>query len=165
MLQYGLDGIVLRIFNTYGPRMRAGDLYGRVVDRFVDQALRGVPLTVYGDGKQTRAFTYVSDTADGILEVMKKGAPGEAYNIGSDVETPILELAKLVIEVTSSKSTLEFRPLPQDDSRRRAADISKVKALGWRPKVGIRAGLTSMVAQIDQKTKLDRHFLSAWRTH
>ena len=150
--QHGLDGIVLRIFNTYGPRMRAGDLYGRVVDRFVDQALRGVPLTVYGDGKQTRAFTYVSDTADGILEVMKKGAPGEAYNIGSDVETPILELAKLVIEVTSSKSTLEFRPLPQDDSRRRAADISKVKALGWRPKVGIRAGLNSMVEQIDQKT-------------
>ena len=150
--QYGLDGIVVRIFNTYGPRMRAGDLYGRVVDRFVDQALRGVPLTVYGDGKQTRAFTYVSDTADGILAVMKKGASGEVYNIGSDAETPILELANLVIEFTGSKSTLEFRPLPQDDSRRRAADISKVRAMGWSPQVGVREGLRRMVEQFRQNT-------------
>ena len=150
--QYGLDGIVVRIFNTYGPRMRAGDLYGRVVDRLVDQALRGVPLTVYGDGKQTRAFTYVSDTADGILAVMKKGASGEVYNIGSDAETPILELANLVIEFTGSKSTLEFRPLPQDDSRRRAADISKVRAMGWSPQVGVREGLRRMVEQFRQNT-------------
>ena len=150
--QYGLDGIVVRIFNTYGPRMRAGDLYGRVVDRFVDQALRGVPLTVFGDGKQTRAFTYVSDTADGILAVMKKGASGEVYNIGSDAETPILELANLVIEFTGSKSTLEFRPLPQDDSRRRAADISKVRAMGWSPQVGVREGLRRMVEQFRQNT-------------
>ena len=149
--QYSLDGIVLRIFNTYGPRMRAGDLYGRVVDRFVDQALKGVPLTVYGDGKQTRAFTYVSDTVDGILKIMENGASGEVYNIGSDVETSILDLAKLVIEATGSKSTLEFQPIPQDDSRRRAADISKAKAIGWRPSVGVREGLNLMIKQFGRR--------------
>ena len=154
--QYGLDGIVLRLFNSFGPRMRAGDLYGRVADRFVHQALRGAPLTVYGDGKQTRAFTYVSDTVDGILGVIKRGASGEAYNIGSDIETPIIELANLVIEISGSKSTLEFRPLPQDDSRRRAADISKIKEIGWSPKVGVKEGLRRMIEQSSWKIQLLR---------
>ena len=145
--QYGLDGIVLRIFNTYGPRMRAGELYGRVVDRFVDQALRGAPLTVYGDGKQTRAFTHVNDTVNGILRVTEHGVSGEAYNIGSDTETSIIDLARLVVEAVGSRSTLEFYPIPQDDSRRRAADISKVKANGWSPSIGITEGLKLMIEQ------------------
>lgn len=145
--QHALDGIILRLFNTYGPRMRAGDLYGRVVDRFVKQALKADPLTIYGDGKQTRAFAYVSDVVEGIAKLIEDGISGEVYNIGSSTETAIIDLARLVIKTAESKSSLEFRPLPKDDPKRRAADITKAEAVGWKPRVGLREGLGLMVEQ------------------
>ena len=143
--QESLKGVIMRIFNTYGPRMRAGDIYGRVVDRFVSQALNGQPVTVYGDGSQTRAFTYISDTIDAIVKLVEGGRTGQVYNIGTSTETTVLELAKLVIEKTKSSSQLEFLPLPQGDPRRRAADFSMVKSLGWRPRVALSEGLRLMI--------------------
>jgi len=143
--QYGLKNIIIRFFNTYGPRMRGDDLYGRVVDRFVNQAISNKPITVYGDGKQTRSFTYISDTVDGILTVIERGRASEIYNIGSDKEIEILELAHIVKRVTGSKSEIIFKPLPEGDPRRRAADITKIRALGWSPKISIEEGIRLML--------------------
>jgi len=145
--QYDLDARIVRIFNTYGPRMRSDGIYGRVVPRFVDQALSGEPLTIFGDGSQTRSFTYVTDEVEGILRAAsREGIQGQVINIGNDQETTVLALAELVKEVAHSPSETLFHPLPTDDPRRRCPDISRAKeVLGWRPKVSLREGLEKTV--------------------
>ncbi len=139
--QYGLKNIILRFFNTYGPRMRGGDFYGRVVDRFIQQAINNEPLTVYGDGSQTRSFTYVQDTVDGVLTTIEKGKIGEVYNIGNDKETTIVDLAHIVKNISGSSSEIEFMELPENDPKRRAADITKIRGLGWFPKISLEEGI------------------------
>ena len=143
--QYGLKNIILRFFNTYGPRMRGGDFYGRVVDRFVEQALNGEHITVYGDGLQTRSFTYVTDTIDGVLTAIEKGKTGEVYNIGNDEQTTILDLARIVKRVSKSNSEITYKELPDSDPRRRAADITKMRELGWSPKTPLENGIAKLI--------------------
>ena len=143
--QFGLKCIILRFFNTYGPRMRGGNFYGRVVDRFVHQALNNEPLTVYGDGKQTRSFTYVQDTIDAVLTATERGKMGEVYNIGNDKETTILELARIVKNLAISNSEIVFEELPENDPERRAADITKMKKLGWSPRISIEEGISKVI--------------------
>jgi dTDP-glucose 4,6-dehydratase len=135
----GVNTHLVRIFNTYGPRLHPSD--GRVISNFMMQALRGEPLTVYGDGQQTRSFCFVSDLIDGIVR-LSRSDEHLPVNIGNPVEFTILECAQAVLEVTGSKSELLFKPLPQDDPTRRKPDISKAKAiLGWEPKISLREGL------------------------
>jgi len=130
---------IVRIFNTYGPRMQLND--GRVVPNFMKQALRGEDLTVYGDGKQTRSFCYVSDEIDGFIRMAKSSEAGP-INIGNPHEFTILECAQRVLAVTGSKSRIAFEPLPQDDPKQRCPDISKARRLlGWEPKVQLEEGL------------------------
>ena len=130
---------IVRIFNTYGPRMPLND--GRVVPNFMKQGLRGEDLTVYGDGKQTRSFCYVSDEIEGILRLAKSSEPGPV-NIGNPAEFTILECAQKVIAVTGSKSRIRYEPLPQDDPKQRCPDISKARGLlGWEPKIDLESGL------------------------
>ena len=130
---------IVRIFNTYGPRMQLND--GRVVPNFMKQALRGEDLTVYGDGKQTRSFCYVSDEIDGFIRMAKSSEAGPV-NIGNPHEFTILECAQRVLAVTGSKSRITFEPLPQDDPKQRCPDISKARRfLGWEPKVQLEEGL------------------------
>lgn len=136
---HGLDTRIVRIFNTYGPRMRPDD--GRVVSNFIVAALRGEPLTVYGDGTQTRSFCYVDDLISGIVALLEadEHAP---VNIGSPEEFTVLELAQTVLEVTGSSSSLEYRPLPVDDPRRRRPDTKRARAvLDWAPQVTLREGV------------------------
>ena len=136
---YGVDTHMVRIFNTYGPRLQAND--GRVISNFMMQALKGEPLTVYGDGKQTRSFCYVSDLIAGIL-LLSESAEHTPVNIGNPGEFTMIECAHEVLAVTGSKSEIVFEPLPQDDPARRRPDISKAKKLlGWEPKVPLREGL------------------------
>jgi UDP-glucuronate decarboxylase len=132
---------VIRIFNTYGPRMHPND--GRVVSNFIMQALRGEPITLYGDGRQTRAFCYVDDMVEGMITFMEKPAAGTGpINLGNPGEFTIRHLAEEVLRLTGSRSTLEFRALPQDDPRQRRPDISKARdLLGWEPGVPLEAGL------------------------
>ncbi len=135
----GVDTRIVRIFNTYGPRMRPGD--GRVVSNFIVQALRGEPLSMYGDGSQTRSFCYVSDEVEGIyrLFLSEEGMP---VNIGNPNEFTVRELAELVIDLTGSPSKVESLPLPTDDPKVRQPDITRAKAiLGWEPTVQLREGL------------------------
>ena len=130
---------LVRIFNTYGPRLQPGD--GRVISNFMSQALRGDSLTVYGEGNQTRSFCYVDDLIDGIVR-LSRSCEHLPVNIGNPVEFTILECARTVLEVTGSASELVFKPLPQDDPTRRCPDITKAKTLlGWEPKVDLRSGL------------------------
>ncbi|WP_062111237.1 UDP-glucuronic acid decarboxylase family protein [Aureimonas sp. AU40] len=139
--QHALQIKVIRIFNTYGPRMHPND--GRVVSNFIVQALRGEPITIYGDGSQTRSFCYVDDLVDGMLAMMDSG-PGFTgpVNVGNPGEFSMLELAELVLRKTGSSSTIEFLPLPSDDPRQRRPDISLAKAeLGWEPKVALEDGI------------------------
>ena len=143
--QHGMAIRVARIFNTYGPRMAPDD--GRVVSNFVLQALRGEPLTIYGDGSQTRSFCYVSDLIDGFVRLMDndKDLVGPV-NLGNPGEFTMKELADAVIEVTGSKSTIEHRPLPQDDPKQRQPDITLAKKeLGWEPTIQLREGLEKTV--------------------
>jgi len=143
--QHGMPIRVARIFNTYGPRMAPDD--GRVVSNFVLQALRGEPLTIYGDGSQTRSFCYVSDLVDGFVRLMdnEKSLVGPV-NLGNPGEFTMKELAAAVIDVTGSKSTIEHKPLPQDDPTQRAPDISLAKKeLGWEPTIQLREGLEKTV--------------------
>jgi dTDP-glucose 4,6-dehydratase len=139
----GVNTHLVRIFNTYGPRLHPSD--GRVISNFVMQALRGEPLTVYGDGQQTRSFCYVADLIEGILR-LSRSDEHLPTNIGNPTEFTILECAEAVLEVTAAvtgkRSELRFEPLPQDDPTRRKPDISKAKAiLDWEPKVSLREGL------------------------
>jgi len=141
---HGIDTRIIRIFNTYGPRMRARD--GRVVSNFVVQALRGEPLTVYGEGQQTRSFCYVSDEVDGIYRLFMSNHT-EPTNIGNPNEFTVRELAELVLKLTGSKSRIEQRPLPVDDPKVRQPDITKARALlGWEPKVTLEEGLRQTIA-------------------
>jgi len=136
---YGVNTHMVRIFNTYGPRLQPND--GRVISNFMMQALAGNPLTIYGDGKQTRSFCYVSDLVEGILRL---GSSDEhtPVNIGNPGEFTMLECAKEVLAVTGSDSTIVFEPLPQDDPARRRPDITKARRLlGWEPKISLRQGL------------------------
>ena len=151
--QHGLDLRVPRIFNSYGPRLREDGLYGRAMSRFISQALTGEPITVYGDGKQTRSFCYVTDTVTGLLllTVCEK-ARGEVVNIGNTKEVTILELAKKVKETTKCKSTIEFHPLPKDDPKRRCPDTNKLeKLVGWKPNVKFEEGLKRTIMWFSQK--------------
>jgi dTDP-glucose 4,6-dehydratase len=134
-----VDTRIVRIFNTYGPRMQIND--GRVVPNFMKQALLGEPLTVYGDGSQTRSFCYVSDEIDGFLR-LSRSAEHLPVNIGNPNEFTVLECALLVKEITQSSSEVVYEPLPQDDPRQRRPDISKARGLlGWEPKTDLKAGL------------------------
>ncbi|GAC1656104.1 MAG: GDP-mannose 4,6-dehydratase [Candidatus Dormibacteraceae bacterium] len=140
---HGLDTRIIRIFNTYGPRMRVDD--GRVVPNFMGQALRGEPLTVYGDGSQTRSFTYVDDLVTGMLAILDRG-DFMPFNIGNPVESTILEFARTIIRLTASDSPIEHRPLPMDDPRQRRPDISRARELlGWEPAVTMEEGLARTV--------------------
>ncbi|BAI62792.1 putative nucleotide sugar epimerase/dehydratase [Methanocella paludicola SANAE] len=141
----GLDGRIIRIFNTYGPRMRLDD--GRVVPNFVTQALAGRPLTVYGDGSQTRSFCYVSDLVRGIYLMMHSPVKGQVVNLGNPREMTVLEFARTIIEKTGSSSAIDYRPLPENDPLQRRPDIRKAKELlGWEPEVGLDEGLESTIA-------------------
>jgi dTDP-glucose 4,6-dehydratase len=136
---YGVDTHLVRIFNTYGPRLNPSD--GRVISNLMMQALRGEPLTVYGDGSQTRSFCYVSDLIDGILRLAKSDEH-DPVNIGNPDEWTILECAQEIQALVGSHCAIEFRPLPQDDPTRRRPDITRAKTLlGWEPKVSLREGL------------------------
>ena len=138
--QYGLDIRVARIFNTYGPRMAADD--GRVVSNFIVQALKGEPLTVYGDGSQTRSFCYVSDLIDGFIKLFFANEVYEPINLGNPTPINMKELAEEVLQLTGSKSKIEFHPLPGDDPKQREPDIEKaMKILSWQPKVDRKVGI------------------------
>jgi dTDP-glucose 4,6-dehydratase len=136
---YGLDTRLVRIFNTYGPRLQPND--GRVISNLMMQALRGEPLTVYGDGSQTRSFCYVSDLIDGILRLAKI-SEHDPINLGNPIEWTILECAQQVQALVGSHCAIELQPLPQDDPTRRRPDITRARTLlGWEPKVALREGL------------------------
>lgn len=139
--EYGLNNIIIRFFNTYGPRMRGGDFYGRVIDRFINQSLSEQKITVYGDGNQTRSFTFVSDAVDAIELILERGKYGELYNVGNDKETKIIELANLIKDLTGSKSEIVFKDLPENDPIRRSAKITKVTDLGWSHKISLKDGI------------------------
>ncbi|MCA9417628.1 MAG: SDR family oxidoreductase [Candidatus Omnitrophica bacterium] len=139
----GVETRIVRIFNTYGPRMRLED--GRVVPAFISQALQKKPLTVFGDGKQTRSFCYVDDLVDGILRLADSDHSGPV-NIGNPNEFTMLQLAELVIEITGSSSPIEFHPLPVDDPTQRQPDITKARErLGWEPSISLRDGVSRTV--------------------
>ncbi|MEM2942551.1 MAG: UDP-glucuronic acid decarboxylase family protein [Candidatus Bathyarchaeia archaeon] len=146
--KHGLDVRILRIFNSFGPRLRPEGLYGRAVSRFIMQAVEGAPITVYGDGSQTRSFCYVTDTVKGILQALTRdSARGEVFNIGNPEETSILELATRIKTLTCSNSTITFHPLPEDDPRRRCPDISKAKRmLDWQPEIRLEEGLRRTIS-------------------
>ena len=136
---HGVDTRIIRIFNTHGPRMQVSD--GRAVPNFMAQALRGEPLTVYGDGTQTRSLCYVSDLIRGVLAALEK-ADELPTNLGNPHEVTMIELAETIIRITGSKSRIEHRDLPVDDPRQRRPDITRARTLlGWEPQVGLEDGL------------------------
>ncbi len=140
---HGLDTCIVRVFNTYGPRMRPDD--GRVVSNFVVQALLGRPLTIYGDGTQTRSFCYVDDQIRGLLALLDSGVH-DPVNIGNPDEVTVLQLADLVLDLTGSSSPIEHRDSPSDDPVRRCPDIDRARrVLGWEPEIGLRSGLERTV--------------------
>ncbi len=144
--QHGLDVRVIRIFNTYGPNMSIGD--GRVVSNFIVQALKGEPISVYGEGKQSRSFCYVSDLVDGVYKTLVvEEPPSIPLNLGNPNEFEIIELAKIVKEITKSKSQIIKHPLPQDDPKQRCPDISSARLiLNWRPTVELREGIEKTIS-------------------
>jgi nucleoside-diphosphate-sugar epimerase len=151
---YDLDARIIRIFNTYGPRNKADD--GRVVPTFISQALKGEPITVYGDGSQTRSFCYVSDLVEGImLAMLTVGTKGEVINLGNPAEYTILQFAELIKALCDSPSPVQLLPLPpsrQGDPMRRRPDISKARRLlGWAPKVSVEEGLRRTVEWYKQQ--------------
>jgi len=142
--QYELNVRIVRIFNTYGPRMAIDD--GRVVSNFIVSAIKNEPLTIYGDGSQTRSFCYVDDLIDGIIRMFKQDKVTGPVNLGTTYEMSMLDLANLVIKLSGSGSKLEFRPLPQDDPKQRRPDISMAKEfLDWEPKITPEKGLVSTI--------------------
>jgi dTDP-glucose 4,6-dehydratase len=147
---HGLDTKIVRIFNTYGPRMRIRD--GRAVPAFISQALRNEDVTVFGNGKQTRSFCYISDLVDGIIRLMLS-AENDPVNIGNPTEMTIEDIAKIIIEMTGSTSRIVYKPLPVDDPKVRKPDITRAKTLlGWEPKVELREGLASTIEYFKTKT-------------
>jgi UDP-glucuronate decarboxylase len=150
--QNNVEVRIVRIFNTYGPLMAIDD--GRVVSNFIVQALKGEPLTVYGDGSQTRSFCYVADLIDGLVRIMDSEDLMGPINLGNPEEIAIAELAKKVIEITGASSSIAFKPLPSDDPVRRSPDISLAREkLGWEPKIGLDEGLAKTVAYFCSKLK------------
>ena len=145
--QYDLDVRIARIFNTYGPRMREDGIYGGLVPRFLDQGLSGKPITVFGSGKQTRSFCYVTDQIEGLLKLAySKKAIGKVVNIGNNNEITILDLAHKIKSLTKSNSDIIFQPLPQDDPTRRCPDISIANSLlEWEPCTDLESGLINFV--------------------
>ena len=148
--QYRLPIKVARIFNTYGPHMHPDD--GRVVSNFILQALRHEPITIYGDGGQTRSFCYIDDLVDGLLRLME--TPAEItgpINLGNPHEITVRELAEYIIELTGSRSTIDFRKLPEDDPRQRQPDIGRARSvLGWEPRIMLRDGLARTIAYFER---------------
>jgi len=151
--QYGLNVKIARIFNSFGPRLREDGLYGRAVSRFITQALTNKPITIYGDGTQTRSFCYITDTVVGLmLLTLNEKAKGKVVNVGNSQEITILQLAEKVKELTKSRSQLTFQPLPKDDPKRRCPDMSKMeKLLGWQPRIEIEEGLTRTITWFRKK--------------
>ena len=142
---HGLEVRIIRIFNTYGPRMDPND--GRVISNFITQALRGEPLSIYGDGQQTRSFCFVSDLIEGMMRLMDQDEHTGPINIGNPVENSMLELASEVLKLTGSRSELTYLPLPKDDPKQRCPDITLAKTvLGWSPQVNLETGLKHTVA-------------------
>ena len=146
-MQHGLDTRTARIFNTYGPRMRFDGIYGRAIPKFIDQALHGMPITVFGDGSQTRSFTYLTDQIEGLLKLAAlEEATGIVVNIGNDKETTVLDMARKILKITGSSSEITFHPLPEDDPLRRKPDITRAREiLGWNPKVSLEDGLARTI--------------------
>jgi nucleoside-diphosphate-sugar epimerase len=143
--KYGLDGRIVRIFNTYGPRMRKDD--GRVVSNFINQAIAGKPITVYGDGSPTRSFCFVSDMVEGVVKaMMTDGTKGEVYNLGNPEEYTMIDLAKKIKTMTQTASDIVYEKLPEDDPPRRRPDITKAETtLGWKPVVSVDEGLKKTI--------------------
>jgi UDP-glucuronate decarboxylase len=154
--QHDVDARIVRIFNTYGPRMRSDGEYGRSISRFIHQALTGQNITVFGDGSQTRSFCYVTDTVTGILKIASNSAAkGEVVNIGNPREISIVDLAHKVKKLAGSRSNIVYRPLPVDDPRRRCPDVSKARRmLDWDPKFDLEDGLTRTIRWF--RTELQR---------
>ncbi len=147
---HGLDTKIVRIFNTYGPRMRIRD--GRAVPEFISQALRHEDVTVFGDGRQTRSFCYISDLVDGIIRLMLSSI-NDPVNIGNPTEMTIEQIAKVIIEMTGSRSRIVYKPLPEDDPKVRKPDITRARTLlGWEPKVALREGLEQTIAYFRAKS-------------
>jgi dTDP-glucose 4,6-dehydratase len=152
---HGVDTHIVRIFNTYGPRMRLND--GRALPNFLYQALTGQPITVYGDGKQTRSFCYVSDLVEGIVRLLDSNEH-EPVNIGNPQEITILEFANRIRELTHTKAEIIFKPLPKDDPKQRCPDISKAqRLLNWKPVVPLADGLQLTLAYFQQKIAESAH--------
>ena len=149
MRQYDLDVRIARIFNTYGPRMRHDGFYGRVVPRFIAQALNNDPITIFGDGSQTRSFCYITDQVRGLLNLVSRNhLKGEVVNIGNPREMTIRELGQLILDVTNSRSKMVFSPLPPDDPKRRYPDIRKAKKLlEWVPEISVTDGIRKTIDQ------------------
>jgi dTDP-glucose 4,6-dehydratase len=146
---HGLDTKIVRIFNTYGPRMRVRD--GRAVPEFISQCLRNEDVTVFGDGQQTRSFCYITDLVDGIMRLMQSDL-NDPVNIGNPAEMTIEEIAKVIIEMTGSTSRIVHKPLPEDDPKVRRPDITRARTLlGWEPKVALREGLATTIDYFRQK--------------
>ena len=147
-LQHDIKTKIVRIFNTSGPRIRSGPEFGRVIPNFIRQALNDQDITVFGDGSQTRSFTYVVDEIEGFLKMVHKPeAQGEVINLGNDKEFTILELANIIIELTNSKSKIVYKTLPIDDPVRRCPDLKKAKEiLNWEPTTTLREGLKKTIA-------------------
>ena len=146
---HGLDTKIVRIFNTYGPRMRIRD--GRAVPEFISQALRSEDVTVFGNGRQTRSFCYITDLVDGIIRLMLSST-NDPVNIGNPAEMSIEEIAKVIIEMTGSTSKIVYKPLPEDDPKVRRPDITRARTLlGWEPKVELQEGLTQTIAYFRSK--------------
>jgi dTDP-glucose 4,6-dehydratase len=147
--EHEVETRIVRIFNTYGPRMRLND--GRVVPAFVSQALKNKPVTVFGEGKQTRSFCYVSDLIEGIYRLMM-GSYDLPVNIGNPTEMTMLEFAREIIRATGSRSKIVFKPLPQDDPKQRRPDITLArKHLKWQPKVALAEGLVETIEYFRKK--------------
>ena len=146
---HGLDAKIVRIFNTYGPRMRVKD--GRAVPAFISQALRNEEVTVFGDGRQTRSFTYITDLVDGIIRLMTSSV-NDPVNIGNPREMSLDELARTIVRMTGSTSQIVYRPLPTDDPKQRRPDITRARTiLGWEPKVQLEEGLIKTIAYFRTK--------------
>jgi len=152
--QHGVNTAIVRIFNSYGPSMRPDD--GRVIPSFVAQALRGDPITVFGDGTQTRSFCYVTDLVDGIVRLMRTDAH-DPVNLGNPHEITVLECARLILRLTRSASPIVFRPLPQDDPTRRCPDITRARTLlGWEPVVPLDEGLARTIEWFSARAGVGR---------
>jgi len=145
---YNLDTRILRLFNTYGPRIRHEGAYARALPRFIHQALKGEDITVFGDGKQTRSFCYITDTIRGILKVAASPtAEGEVFNIGNPNEITVMTLAEKIRELSGSSSKIIYKPLPPDDPKRRCPDITKAKTmLSWSPQISLEEGLKKTIS-------------------